>query len=158
MLEIGNIVEVEVQSVEVFGIFCRHESQEILVLIPETSWIASFCSCEQFTQPGDYLKVKIKHVDRESGKIAASIKDLHSNPWETDQLKAGNEHVARVIRCVREADRCNDGPGYLIEVLPGAYAMMCANGLKFQVGQQCIVTIEKSDPTTHAVQVTIVDR
>lgn len=158
MLEIGDVVDVEVESVEVFGIFCRHESQEMLVMIPETSWIASFCSCKQFTQPGDYLKVKIKRVDRESGKIAASMKDLHPNPWETDQLQTGNEHTARIVRHVPEADRCNNGPGHLIELLPGAYAMLCANGLSFQTGQRCTVTIVKSDPIRHAVQVTIVGR
>ena len=51
MLATGQIVDVEVRSVAVFGLFCRGEEQEVLVLIPETSWVASFCSCQQFAAP-----------------------------------------------------------------------------------------------------------
>src|SRR5258708_2533798 len=100
MLAVGEIVEVEVQTVAVFGVFCRFEVQEVLVLIPETSWIASFCSCHQFAEAGDRFAVKIKHVDLGTGKIAASIRELYPTPWETGQLAPGTEHRARVVRYV----------------------------------------------------------
>lgn len=71
MLTTGQVVEVEVRTVAVFGVFCRHEDQEILVLIPEISWIASFSSCHQFAEPGDRWTVKIIHGDVGTGKISA---------------------------------------------------------------------------------------
>jgi len=155
MIAVGDIIDVQVQRVEVFGIFCRHENETILLLIPETSWIASFCSCEQFADPGDWLTVKIKHVDHESRKIAASIRELHPNPWEAGQLQPGDEYKARMVRYVPKADRCNGQPGYLIEVLPGAYAMLRANGITLAPNQQCTVSVIKSDAFMHTVTVSL---
>lgn len=153
MVAIGDVVTAEVKDVQVFGIFCSHESQEILVLIPEISWIASFNSCLQFAEPGDQLTVKIKNIDHESGKIAATIKGLYPNPWETAQFNVGTTHTGRVIRYVEKSDRCNNQPAFLIELVPGAFTMLCADGLSFQPGQTCRLTIEKSDAFNNAVSV-----
>jgi predicted RNA-binding protein with RPS1 domain len=153
MLATGQVVEVEVCTVAVFGVFCRYEEQEILVLIPEISWIASFCACHQFAKPGDRLTVKIIHADVATGKIAGSIKALHPDPWTNDALAPGTDHLARVVRYVEKADRCNDGPGYLIELMPGAYVMLCANGSSLEADQQIMVTVRESDFTKRAVRV-----
>jgi len=154
MLAAGDVIEGEVRTVAVFGVFCRCGEQEVLVRIPETSWVASFCSCEQFAEPGDRLTVKIIHVDERTGKIAASIKALFPDPWASGELAAGTEHLASVVRYVEKADRCVDRPGYLIEMVPGAYAMLCANGVSFKVGQRVSVVIRDSDFSSRAVRVT----
>jgi predicted RNA-binding protein with RPS1 domain len=154
MLAAGDVVEVEVRTVAVFGVFCRCEEQEVLVLIPETSWVASFCSCEQFAKPGDRLTVKIIHVDARTRKIAASIKALYPDPWTSGELAPGSEHQARVVRYVEKADRCMDGAGYLIEMIPGAYVMLCANGLSLETSQRVPVVIRESDFSKRAVRVT----
>jgi predicted RNA-binding protein with RPS1 domain len=153
MLATGQIVEVEVQTVAVFGLFCRHDGQEVLVLIPETSWVASYCSCHQFAAPGDRLTVKVIHVDAGSGKVSASVKALHPDPWPVRLLAPGTEHQARVVRFVESADRCGDGPGYLLELLPGAYVMLCGGGLPLEEGQTCAVTVVESDFSKRAVRV-----
>jgi len=155
MLVTGQIVEVEVQAVAVFGVFCRHEEQEVRVLIPEMSWIASYCSCHQFAAPGDRLTVKIIHVDISTGKISASIKALHPDPWAAGLLAPGTEHQARVVRYVAEADRCKDRPGYLLELVPGAYVMLCAEGMALEKDQQCTVTVSESDFSKRAVRVAL---
>jgi predicted RNA-binding protein with RPS1 domain len=155
MLIAGQIVEVKVRAAAVFGIFCRYEEQDVLVLIPEISWIASFCSCHQFAEPGDRFTVQILHVDSATGKIAASIKALYPDPWTGGLLAPGKEHRARVVRYVEKADRCKDGPGYLIELLPAAYAMLCADGLSLEKDQQCTVTVLESDSVKRAVRVAI---
>lgn len=108
MLVAGEVVEVEVRNVEVFGIFCSHHDQEILVLIPDISWVACFNSCRQFAEPGDRFFVKILNVDSNTGKVAASLKALHPDPWVAGLLKLGAIHRARVVRRVEKADRCND--------------------------------------------------
>jgi hypothetical protein len=46
-LEPGDVVRVVVRKTAVFGLFCEYGTHEILVLIPEVSWIPSFASCEQ---------------------------------------------------------------------------------------------------------------
>ena len=151
----GGTLLPEVTNVQVFGVFCRHHDQDLLVRIPETSWIASASSCQQFAQPGDTLTVKILHVDSESGKIAATIKGRHPDPWETDQLDAGCRYTARVVRRVEKSDRCNDQPAFLIELLPGAFAMLCQTQRSFAPGDQVAVIIRSSDPRKRAVEVAL---
>lgn len=155
MLAIGDVVEVTVIRVKVYGLFCRHETDEILVLIPYISWIASFCSCEQFAEIGDKFPVKIRNIDQDSGKIAATMIDLYSNPWETEQLEVGRKYKSRVIRFVEKSDRCNDQPAYLIEVLPGAFAMLPANDLLLSPDDNVKVVIKTSDPFMHSVSVAV---
>jgi hypothetical protein len=149
-LVVGQIVEAEVEMVTVFGLFCRCAGRVALVLIPETSWIASFSACDQFAAPGDRFAVKILHMDR-AGRIAASIRIVHPNPWPAGWLEVGAVLQARVVRHVPAADRCANQPGYLLEVLPGAYAMLCAAGRSLQPGQQCPVRIVHSNPDRRAV-------
>jgi hypothetical protein len=153
MLAAGEIVEVQVQTVAVFGLFCRHEGQEVLVLIPETSSVASFNSCLQFATPGDQLTVKVIHVDATDGKAAGSIKALHPDPWAAGLLAPGTDYQARVVRLVETADRCDDGPAYLLELLPGAYVMLCGSGPPLEVGQSCAVTVVESDSAKRALRV-----
>ncbi len=152
-LTAGQIVEVEVERVAVFGLFCRYEDIELLVLIPEVSWIASFASCEQVADLGDRLTVQIIHADQPTGRVSASIKKMYPNPWENGSLEPGQEHQARVIRYVENADRCEGDPAYLIELVPGALVMLCADGVKLEKDQRCEVTVVKSDPFKRSVEV-----
>src|SRR5262249_13880918 len=55
----GDVVRAVVRKTAVFGLFCECGTHEILVLIPEISWIPSFASCEQVAAVGDELEVKI---------------------------------------------------------------------------------------------------
>ncbi len=91
-LSLGDIVRVKVRNVAVFGIFCEYEQHEILVLIPENSWIPCFASCEQVASVGDELEIMMLHIDKERNKIAGSIRAIHprNNPWGgTWQLSIG---------------------------------------------------------------------
>jgi|LakMenEpi03Aug12_release.lakeMendotaPanAssembly.Ray.scaffolds.fasta_scaffold41838_4 predicted RNA-binding protein with RPS1 domain len=145
MLSVGDTVSVEVTSPQVYGVFCRNASAEMLVVIPETSWIASFNSCLQFVRPGDQLTVKIKNIDIPTGKISASVKSVHPNPWETKKIIVGGNYDARVVRFVESADRCCNKPAYLIELLPGAYVMLSAGDHQVASGQVVAVKILAAD-------------
>ena len=145
MLAVGDTVTAEVTSSQVFGVFCRHTSNDMLVVIPETSWIASFNSCLQFAEAGDQLTVKIKNIDKPTGKIAASVRDLHPDPWTNGKIIVGASFAARVVRFVESADRCNDNPAYLIELFPGAYAMLPARDRELSCGQVVAVRILAAD-------------
>jgi predicted RNA-binding protein with RPS1 domain len=152
MLSAGQVVEVEVRTVAVFGLFCRHGQEEVLVRIPETSWVASFCSCEQFATPGDRFAVKVLHADVASGNVSASIKALYPDPWPSGLLAPGTEHKGRMVRFVERADRCGDGPGYLLELVPGAYVML-SGGPPLEKGQTCTVMVVESNFAKRAVRV-----
>src|SRR3954452_11146573 len=124
----GDVVRAVVRKTAVFGLFCEYVTHEILVLIPEISWIPSFASCEQAAAVGDELQVKIVHIDRERNKIAGSLLALHpaSDPWHGAwQLGVGDVLEATVVRRVEKADRCDDAGGYLLALRPAALVMLC---------------------------------
>ncbi|TWU19218.1 General stress protein 13 [Allorhodopirellula heiligendammensis] len=153
---VGQIVDVTVTSVQTYGIFCADDDHtQVLVLIPELSWTASFCSCKQFANVGDSITVKILHIDDESGKIVASIRQIFANPWATDAFREGRRYTAKVIRHVQSADRCNNSSGYLLELVPGAFVMLCASDLALVPGDACGVEITRVLPDARAVTVTL---
>ena len=153
-LHSGKIVDVVVTSVQVFGLFCRYDGDtDLLVLIPEISWTASFCSCKQIADVGDTITVVILRVDEPTGKVSASIKQRFKNPWNSDALDVGKTYTANVIRHVQIADRCDCGPAYLLEIVPGAFAMLCTSESIMVPGDTCDVTITKSNPDAKAITI-----
>lgn len=154
MVTVGDILDVEVQSVTTFGLYCRAGHEDVLVLIPETSWIASYCSCHQFAEPGDRFRVQVLHTDAMSGKVSASIKALYPDPWPAGWLEVGTEHRARVVRFIESSDRCDGRPATLLELFPGAYAVLCGES-KVPRGRSCTVTVVASDFSKRAVRVAL---
>ena len=154
-LHTGQVVDVTVTSVQVYGLFCRYDGDtDLLVRIPEISWTASFCSCDQIAKTGDSVTVKILAVDESSGRISGSIRQRFSDPWKTDALDVGQTYAATVIRHVESADRCDDGPAYLLEIAPGAFAMLCTCESDLVVGKTCDVTITESKAEVRAIAIT----
>jgi hypothetical protein len=156
MVAAGDILDVQVYSVATFGLFCRAEEQQVLVLIPETSWVASYCSCEQFAAAGDRFRVQVLHADLETGKVSASIKALYPDPWASGLLTPGALYQARVVRHIKRADRCGDGAGELLELVPGAYVVLCG-GSPLTLGQLCRVVVVASDFSNRAVRVALAE-
>src|SRR5581483_276211 len=96
----GDVIRAVVRKKEVFGLFCDYGTYEILVLIPEISWIPSFNSCEQVATVNDELEVKIVHVDREHNKFVDSIRAIYpeNDPWSGAwQLGVGDVFEATVV-------------------------------------------------------------
>lgn len=156
-LKVGDIVRAKVRRTEVFGVFCECRGREILVLIPETSWIPCFNSCHQFASVGDELEVKLVVVNEEQEKIAGSIRAMHpeNNPWEGSwQLRAGDEFSATVIRWVEKADRCGDNGGYLVALRPAAFVMLCGlDADAYRPGDVCPVVVTSIDERRRQVKV-----
>ena len=144
----------------VFGLFCEYGTHEILVLIPEISWIPSFASCEQVAAVGDELEVKIVHIDRERNKIAGSLLALHpeSDPWHgTWQLGVGDVLDATVVRWVEKADRCGGAGGYLLALRPAAFVMLCGQEAgRFKNGDKVAVRVTALDARHRQVTVGLV--
>jgi predicted RNA-binding protein with RPS1 domain len=159
-LNTGDVVRAVVRKNAVFGLFCEYETHEILVLIPEISWIPSFASCEQVAAVGDELEVLVIHIDRERNKIAGSLKALHpeSDPWHGAwRPGVGDVLEATVVRWVEKADRCGDAGGYLLALRPAALVMLCGQEAgRFKSGDRVAVTVTSIDPRHEQVAVGLV--
>jgi hypothetical protein len=156
----GDVVRAVVRKTAVFGLFCEYGTHEILVLIPEISWIPSFASCEQVAVVGDELEVKIVHIDRERNKIAGSVRALHpeSDPWHGAwRLGVGDVLDATVVRWVEKADRCGDAGGYLLALRPAALVMLCGQEAgRFKSGNRVTVGVTAIDARHGTVTVALV--
>lgn len=156
-MDVGDIVHATVKRVEVFGIFCECHNHEILVLIPEISWIASFKSCTQIAAIGDTLEIKIIGIDNRRNKIAGSLKALHpdNDPFGGSwNLSVGDILNASVVRWVEPADGLEDAGAYLITLRPGALAMLCcSDATEFRPGDTCEVRITAINPNRRSVAV-----
>jgi len=155
----GDIIRAKVYKTTHFGIFFQYAEHYLLVLIPETSWTSCYASCDQLAKPGDEFDIVVIH-DVGDGRFAASLKAMHpeSDPWSGAwKVSVGDRITAKVARVVDAADRCNGGKGYLLELKPAAYAMLCTEvSFKLQKGQLCEVVVTQVDDSRQAIHVQLV--
>jgi predicted RNA-binding protein with RPS1 domain len=86
-LEPGETVEGIVRSVRDFGAFIDiGHGVEGLVHVSQLSW-ERVEKPEEMLQPGQKVEAVVKKVDRETGKIGLSIRDLAENPWKRADAK-----------------------------------------------------------------------
>jgi len=116
-------------------------------------------SCEQVAAVGELITVKILDIDESSGRIAGSIRQKFPNPWGTDALEVGQSYSATVLRFVECADRCNNGPAYLLEIIPVALVMLCTTETESDIvpGGMCNVRNIASNPSARAVTISHVN-
>jgi hypothetical protein len=156
-LKPDDVVRAVVRKAAVFGLFCEYGSHEILVRIPELSWIPSFASCEQVAAVGDELEIKIIHIDPERDSTSGNVIALHpeSDPWHGAwQLGVGDVLEATVVRRVEAADRCGGAGGYLLALRPAALVMLCGcDAGRLQSGDRRSVAVTSIDPIHRKVTV-----
>ena len=153
IIELNGIIEVTVVSPQVFGLFCEYTSKQMLLLIPETSWVASYNSAFQFAQKGDQFKVKVIGYSEEKDQYSVSIRSMYPNPWENDSFKVGNIYTSLIRRKVNEADRLDYNTGYLVEVIPGSFVILDPEGESFEENDVCEVMITHKDERKHALKI-----
>jgi small subunit ribosomal protein S1 len=85
-LEVGQVREGTVRSLRDFGAFVDIGGVDGLIHISKLSW-------DRVSHPGDVLKegqhvqVKIEKIDRQTGKIGLSYRDLLEHPWDKVEQK-----------------------------------------------------------------------
>ena len=84
----GEIVSGTVASLREFGAFVDIGGVEGLIPMSELGWKRVKDAAEVLSV-GQQVKVLVKRVDRENGKISLSLRDTLADPWET---LAGNFH------------------------------------------------------------------
>jgi small subunit ribosomal protein S1 len=101
-IKIGDVFEGEVTGVMPFGFFVKvdtekgkkkprkKEKEEVilegLVHISEISW-EKVDDPKEFYKEGDKVKVKVLAIDKKSGRLNLSIKQLQDDPWKSIEKK-----------------------------------------------------------------------
>jgi predicted RNA-binding protein with RPS1 domain len=81
-LEVGQIREGIVRSLQEFGAFVDLGGVDGLIHISQLSWDRLKHASEAL-EIGQKVKVKIQKIDQETGKIGLGFRDLAENPWAT---------------------------------------------------------------------------
>jgi small subunit ribosomal protein S1 len=78
----GEIVEGKVSSLREFGAFVDIGGVEGLIPMSELGW-KRVKDASEVLSVGQLVKVLVKRVDREAGKISLSLRDTLADPWDT---------------------------------------------------------------------------
>jgi small subunit ribosomal protein S1 len=95
----GQVLEGIVRSVKPFGAFVDLGGADGLIPVSEFSW-QRVNDLSQFVKVGDKVRVMITRVDPETRKIALSVKQLTTSPWDefAQRVKAGARVTGKVTR------------------------------------------------------------
>jgi small subunit ribosomal protein S1 len=94
-LEVGATLDGTVRSVRDFGAFVDiGNGVEGLVHVSQLSW-DRVANPADVLQPGQKVRVVVKKIDRQTGKIALSARDLIESPWKNAAVKY---HTGATVR------------------------------------------------------------
>ncbi len=94
-LEVGSLLDGIVRSVRDFGAFVDiGHGVEGLVHVSQLSW-DRVANPADVLQPGQAIRVVVKKIDRDTGKISLSARDLVESPWKR---AAEKYHVGATVR------------------------------------------------------------
>lgn len=94
-LEVGSLLDGIVRSVRDFGAFIDiGHGVEGLVHVSQLSW-DRVANPSDVLQPGQAIRVVVKKIDRDTGKISLSARDLVESPWKR---AADKYHVGATVR------------------------------------------------------------
>ena len=116
-IQAGDVVEGTVKNVTDFGAFIDLGGADGLLHISEMSW-GHVENPKKVFKVGENLKVLIKSINPESGKIALSLKFPDSNPW----LTAADKYQKDAVVSGKVA-RMTDF-GAFVELEPGVDALL----------------------------------
>lgn len=81
-IEEGDLLEGIVRTVKDFGAFVDLGGLEGLIHVSKLSW-ERIKHPSEVIEPGQKVKVKVDKIDKQTGKISLSYRDLLENPWDT---------------------------------------------------------------------------
>jgi small subunit ribosomal protein S1 len=94
-LEVGSLLDGIVRSIRDFGAFVDiGHGVEGLVHVSQLSW-DRVANPADVLQPGQAIRVVVKKIDRDTGKISLSARDLVESPWKR---AAEKYHVGATVR------------------------------------------------------------
>ncbi|TWT93658.1 30S ribosomal protein S1 [Neorhodopirellula pilleata] len=98
-MEPGDIIEGTVRSVRDFGAFVDLGGLDGLIHVSKLSW-ERVKHPSEVIQEGQKVKVRVDTIDKQTGKIGLSYRDLLENPWDTaeNEFAVGSVHTGTVTR------------------------------------------------------------
>lgn len=98
-LQVGDEVEGTVRSVKDFGAFVDLGGLDGLIHISKLSW-ERVKHPSEVLEEGQKVRVKIDKIDKDTGKISLSYRDLLENPWDAaeQEFAVGSVHRGVVTR------------------------------------------------------------
>jgi small subunit ribosomal protein S1 len=161
-LEVGQVLDGTVSSLQPYGAFVRMGDVEGLLHISEISH-TRLKHPEEVLAPGQSLRVQIRELDAVKKKISLSMKSLLEDPWDefAATTATGMVFVGKVMKI---ADF-----GAFVEVSNGIQGLVHVSQMKtgahvsnprsvVSVGQEVEVRVLEVDPQTRRVSLTMVDR
>ncbi|MEM6472661.1 MAG: S1 RNA-binding domain-containing protein, partial [Planctomycetota bacterium] len=98
-IEAGDVMEGVVQSIKDFGVFVDLGALQGLVHVSKLSW-DRIKHPSEVLEVGQKVKVKIDKIDKETGKVGLSYRDMLENPWDAAEAEfaIGTVHRGTVSR------------------------------------------------------------
>ena len=98
-IEVGDELQGTVRTIKDFGAFVDLGGLDGLIHISKLSWDRVKHPSEVL-EVGQQVTVKLDSVDKETGKISLSYRDLLENPWDTaeQEFEVGSVHKGSVTR------------------------------------------------------------
>ncbi len=98
-IEVGDELQGTVRTIKDFGAFVDLGGLDGLIHISKLSWDRVKHPSEVL-EIGQQVTVKLDSVDKETGKISLSYRDLLENPWDTaeQEFEVGSVHKGSVTR------------------------------------------------------------
>jgi small subunit ribosomal protein S1 len=98
-IEAGDLLQGTVRSVKDFGAFVDLGGLDGLIHISKLSW-ERIKHPSEVLEVGQTVKVKVEKIDKDTGKISLSYRDLLDNPWDAAvrEFAVGSVHRGVVTR------------------------------------------------------------
>ncbi len=116
-IRVGDVIEGVISNIVEFGIFVNIGGIEGLVHISEISW-SKVNKIDELYKIGDKVKVQVIDIDRDTRKIALSIKRLQPHPWQVVAQKypIGTKVKGKIKKIVDF--------GFFVELEPGVEGLV----------------------------------
>jgi predicted RNA-binding protein with RPS1 domain len=158
-LEVGTALDGIVRSVRDFGAFVDvGDGVEGLVHVSQLSW-DRVANPADVLQPGQKVRVIVKKVDRQTGKIALSARDLVESPWKhaADRYHVGATVKGAVSRIAQFGAFVKLEPGVegLVHVSELAHRHVRSVGDVVKEGEQVECRVLACDPDEQRLSLSI---
>jgi small subunit ribosomal protein S1 len=138
-IEEGQTKTGTVSSLQKFGVFVNLGACDGLIPMSELSW-SRINDASEIVQVGQKVDVIVHRLDRQTRKIALSLKQLHGNPW--DDFARNNKPGARVNGTVT---RTTDF-GAFVEIAPGIEGLIHISELSTQRVRKASEVVKVGQP------------
>lgn len=147
-IELDQVVRGKVKRLTQFGAFIDLDGIDGLIHLSRLSW-GHVKKASDVVKEGDEVEVKVVELDKESGRVGLSLKDMVQDPWfdTAKAIKSGDTVQGKVARIAKF--------GAFVEIAPGVDVLLPAGEISdakpeealasLQIGQEITGKILKVD-------------